>query len=192
MADLLPQSILNRPKLGFPTPWSRWLAGPQLDAIQSLLQEPRSLGRELFKPAAISRLLNEHRAGHRDHYERIWRLLNLELWQRVCLEGDSRQTEAGAQRPAFCGADIAHQDWLPMSSSRGDNSPKIGRQCSSALSAVPSDHLVTGTKKRVKRSSTSLTPMTGEPGKPAPQAAGSVSGAKNIRWGCQWPPRSLK
>jgi len=84
--DLLPHSILYRPKLGFPTPWSRWLAGPQLDVIRDLLLEPRSIERGLFRRAAIEQLFQEHRAGYYDHYDRIWRLLNLELWQRVCVE----------------------------------------------------------------------------------------------------------
>ena len=84
--DLLPHSILYRPKLGFPTPWSGWLAGPQFDVIQNLLLEPRSMERGLFKPSAVGRLFEEHRSGYRDHYDRIWRLLNLELWHRVCLE----------------------------------------------------------------------------------------------------------
>jgi len=88
-AELLPRSILQRPKEGFPTPWREWLAGPRLDAIQSLLLEERSAERKLFRPAAIERLFQEHRARYRDHYDRIWRLLNLELWQRVCVEGDS-------------------------------------------------------------------------------------------------------
>jgi asparagine synthase (glutamine-hydrolysing) len=91
--DLLPHSILYRPKLGFPTPWSGWLAGPQLDAIESTLLEPRSLQRGLFKREAIEILFKEHRAKHRDHYDRIWRLLNLELWHRVCLEGESHDFE---------------------------------------------------------------------------------------------------
>ncbi len=43
--DLLPHSILYRPKLGFPTPWSGWLAGPQLGVIRNLLLEPRSTER---------------------------------------------------------------------------------------------------------------------------------------------------
>jgi hypothetical protein len=34
----------------------------------------------------VERLFDEHRAGHHDHNDRIWRLLNLELWHRVCLE----------------------------------------------------------------------------------------------------------
>ena len=91
MEDLLPHSILYRPKLGFPTPWSRWLAGPRLEMIRDLLLEPRSLDRGLFQRTALERLFQEHRAGYRDHYDRIWRLLNLELWQRVCIEKEEHK-----------------------------------------------------------------------------------------------------
>ena len=89
--DLLPHSILYRPKLGFPTPWSRWLAGPRFDSIRKLLLEPRSMERGLFQSAAMERLFEEHRSKHRDHSDRIWRLLNLELWHRVCLENEQYQ-----------------------------------------------------------------------------------------------------
>jgi asparagine synthase (glutamine-hydrolysing) len=98
MEDLLPHSIIYRPKLGFPTPWSGWLAGPRLDSIESMLLEPRSTSRGFFKPAAIRKLFAEHRAKHRDHYDRIWRLLNLELWHRVCLEGDTDGTPPAEPR----------------------------------------------------------------------------------------------
>ena len=87
--DLLPYEILYRPKLGFPTPWSGWLAGPRLEQIRELLLEPRSLDRGYFRREAIEQLFNEHRNKHRDNYDRIWRLLNLEVWHRVCLEGES-------------------------------------------------------------------------------------------------------
>jgi asparagine synthase (glutamine-hydrolysing) len=94
MQDLLPHSVLYRKKLGFPTPWSGWLCGSQLETIQSFLLEPRSLERQLFKPESVQRLFGEHRARHRDHGDRIWRLLNLELWHRVCLEGDPREPKS--------------------------------------------------------------------------------------------------
>ena len=98
--DLLPHSILYRPKLGFPTPWSGWLAGPRLDSIEKLLLEPRSMERGFFKPDAVKRLFAEHRSKHRDNYDRIWRLLNLELWHRVCLEGESERI-AGREKVAL-------------------------------------------------------------------------------------------
>lgn len=91
MEDLLPRSIIYRPKQGFPTPWSGWLAGAQLDATEQLLLEPRSMSRGFFKQSAIEKLFREHRSRYRDHYDKIWRLLNLELWHRVCLEGESHE-----------------------------------------------------------------------------------------------------
>ncbi|HVB55831.1 MAG TPA: asparagine synthase (glutamine-hydrolyzing) [Candidatus Acidoferrales bacterium] len=86
--DLLPPSIVYRQKMGFPTPWAYWLAGPQLDHLESMLLEPRTLERGLFERDAIRKLFAEHRAGRRDNGNRIWRLLNLETWQRVFLDGE--------------------------------------------------------------------------------------------------------
>ena len=100
LEDVLPHSILYRPKQGFPTPWSGWLAGPRLETIRQILLEPRSLQRGYFRREAIDRLFNEHRAQHRDHYDRIWRLLNLELWHRVCLEGEAHSEVGEAGRTA--------------------------------------------------------------------------------------------
>jgi asparagine synthase (glutamine-hydrolysing) len=87
--DLLPHSIIYRRKMGFPTPWSGWLAGEQLQELENLLLEPRSMQRNLFQPDAIRRLFGEHRTRMRDNSNRIWRLLNLELWFRVFVDRDS-------------------------------------------------------------------------------------------------------
>ncbi len=86
--DLLPHSIVYRKKMGFPTPWAYWLAGPQLDDLERMLLEPRTMDRKLFRPDAIKRLFAEHRAHHRDHGNRIWRLLNLETWMRVFIDNE--------------------------------------------------------------------------------------------------------
>jgi asparagine synthase (glutamine-hydrolysing) len=86
--DLLPRSIVYRQKMGFPTPWADWLAGPSFDDVRRLMTEPRTLERGLFRAEAIHRLFGEHISGQVDHSNRIWRLLNLELWFRVCVEGE--------------------------------------------------------------------------------------------------------
>ena len=88
--DLLPPSIVHRPKMGFPTPWAYWLAGPQLEEIETMLLEPRTLERGLLEHNAVQQLFAEHRGGHRDNGDRIWRLLNLEIWQRVFVDGEPR------------------------------------------------------------------------------------------------------
>ena len=96
--DLLPKSIIDRKKAGFPTPWAYWLEGPQLGDLERILLEPRSLERGLFKPEVMKRLFAEHRAGRADHGNRIWRLLNLELWQRVFIDGEMPAQERELQQ----------------------------------------------------------------------------------------------
>lgn len=112
-ANLLPASIVHRRKMGFPTPLRGWLAGPQLDSVEKLLLDGRSLEWGLFQPEALRRLFAEQRARTRDHYERIWRLLNLELWRRVFLDRDpAYQTSAVAVTPAKAGV---HRGGFPLS-----------------------------------------------------------------------------
>lgn len=100
--DLLPKSIVYRKKMGFPTPWEYWLAGPQLDDLERMLLEPRSMERRLFRPEAVKRMFAEHRSKVRDHGNRIWRLINLEIWQRVMIDGEPVEAAAvqlGSPKP---------------------------------------------------------------------------------------------
>ena len=88
MKKSLPNAILNRQKLGFPTPYSEWLSGSQVDIVKDLLLEERTLSRGLFKPERVERLFAEHRTNLRDNSDKLWRLLNLEIWHRVFVDRD--------------------------------------------------------------------------------------------------------
>jgi asparagine synthase (glutamine-hydrolysing) len=92
--DLLPKPIVYRQKMGFPTPWEYWLAGPQLDDLERMLIEPRSLERGLFRAEPLRRIFDEHRRKFRDHGNRIWRLINFEIWQRVAIDGEAPEAVA--------------------------------------------------------------------------------------------------
>jgi asparagine synthase (glutamine-hydrolysing) len=89
--DLLPKSIVYRHKMGFPTPWEYWLAGPQLEDLEHMLTEPRTVERQLFRPEAVKKIFAEHRSKVGDHGNRIWRLLNLETWFRVMIDGEATE-----------------------------------------------------------------------------------------------------
>jgi asparagine synthase (glutamine-hydrolysing) len=104
--DLLPHAVIYRKKMGFPTPWAYWLAGPQLDDLEKMLMEPRTRERKYFRPEVIQRLFAEHRAHHRDHGNRIWRLLNLETWMRVFLDGEVPAHELAVAEGSGIGATI--------------------------------------------------------------------------------------
>jgi len=97
--DLLPREIVYRKKMGFPTPWEYWLAGPQLDDLERMLLEPRSVERGLFHPGVIARIFTEHRLKSRDRGNQIWRLLNLETWFRVMIEGETMEAAAVCGNP---------------------------------------------------------------------------------------------
>jgi len=86
--DLVPGEILRRRKMGFPVPMGRWLRGPFWPVVQELVLGPRALERGLFKPACLRRLAEDHRTGVREHGDRLWLLINLELWQRIFLDGE--------------------------------------------------------------------------------------------------------
>jgi asparagine synthase (glutamine-hydrolysing) len=88
MKKSLPNAILNRQKLGFPTPYSQWLSGSQVDIVKDLLLEERTVSRGLFKSESVERLFAEHRTNLRDHSDKLWRLLNLEIWHRVFIDRD--------------------------------------------------------------------------------------------------------
>src|SRR3989449_3841853 len=87
LRDLVPREILTRKKMGFPVPMGRWLRGPFWPVIQEFVLGPRALARGLFKPDALRRLAEEHRRGIREHGDRLWLLVNLEIWQRIFLDG---------------------------------------------------------------------------------------------------------
>jgi asparagine synthase (glutamine-hydrolysing) len=110
---LLPESILHRRKMGFPTPWSQWLAGPDFDHVQVLLTAPRTLQRGFFNPEAVRRLFLQHRAGQCDHADRIWRLLNFEMWQRVFIDRDPAVLEPKLGAAGLAG-ELSSAPYVPV------------------------------------------------------------------------------
>jgi asparagine synthase (glutamine-hydrolysing) len=88
LSDVVPPPILTRRKMGFPVPVGRWLRGPFWPLVEDLVLGPRAAARGLFHAGAIRQLAAEHRGGV-EHGDRLWLLVNLELWQRVFLDGEA-------------------------------------------------------------------------------------------------------
>jgi len=98
LQDLVPREILTRKKMGFPVPVGRWLRGPFWPIVEEFILGPRPLARGLFEPSTLRRLSEEHRAGVKDHADRLWLLINLEIWQRLFLDGEDEATVSGEAR----------------------------------------------------------------------------------------------
>jgi asparagine synthase (glutamine-hydrolysing) len=88
LKDVVPQPILERRKMGFPVPFGRWIREGWRSVIDEFVLSPRTLRRNLFHPAALRTLAREHQAGAADHGSRLWLLVNLEIWQRIFLDGE--------------------------------------------------------------------------------------------------------
>jgi asparagine synthase (glutamine-hydrolysing) len=93
--DVVPRTILTRRKMGFPVPVGRWLRGPSWPLVEELVLSARALDRGLFERSAIRRLAEDHRAGVERHGDRLWLLVNLELWHRIFVDGEDTGTIAG-------------------------------------------------------------------------------------------------
>jgi asparagine synthase (glutamine-hydrolysing) len=50
----------------------------------------------MFAPEPLARLVAEHEAGTANHADRLWLLLNLEIWQRIFLDGEEPATAGSA------------------------------------------------------------------------------------------------
>jgi asparagine synthase (glutamine-hydrolysing) len=74
--------------MGFPVPVGAWLRGPFWPVVREYVLSPRAASRGLFQPNELARLAAEHRSGAADHGERLWLLVNLEIWHRVFLENE--------------------------------------------------------------------------------------------------------
>jgi len=92
MRGVLPPSILNRPKMGFPVPFASWMRGGWNDIARQVLLDGRTRQRGIVEPTAVDQLLRDHAAGRAEGGDRIWTLMNLELWYRTFVDGDGIQT----------------------------------------------------------------------------------------------------
>jgi asparagine synthase (glutamine-hydrolysing) len=86
--DLLPRDIVYRKKMGFPTPLRHWLMDPRTEPLLSALRAPDGLLASYVNLGELDRLLERHRGGQVDATDRIWRLLNLQIWGDVFLNGN--------------------------------------------------------------------------------------------------------
>jgi asparagine synthase (glutamine-hydrolysing) len=89
--DLLPHDIIYRKKMGFPTPLRQWFRDKENDSIISLLLRRNSFLSEYVSLNYVEELVNKQRSGVEDATDRLWRLLNLQVWGEMMFAG--RQDE---------------------------------------------------------------------------------------------------
>jgi asparagine synthase (glutamine-hydrolysing) len=87
----LPEAVLNRPKQGFASALPYLLRGEYEQLFDVFLRRSALAEAGLLDQNGIDSVLAEHRAGRRDHGNRLWLLVNAEAWYRIYFGGHGRE-----------------------------------------------------------------------------------------------------
>jgi asparagine synthase (glutamine-hydrolysing) len=79
----LPHEILYRPKMGFAIPVAAWLRGPLRERLRSAVVDGALARSGYFEQRRLTRLVEQHVSGLRDHSASLWALLMLEGFLRL-------------------------------------------------------------------------------------------------------------
>jgi asparagine synthase (glutamine-hydrolysing) len=93
MKNVLPAAILDRPKMGFPVPLGKWFRGAYAPVLDEYVLGSRAIERGIFKAEVVRSLVEQHRRGEANHSERLWSLVNLEMWHRRFIDGEDANSE---------------------------------------------------------------------------------------------------
>jgi len=82
MEGILPNDIIYRKKMGFPTPLKLMFQNELRDYAEKLLLSEQTKLHQFFKKDRIEQLITEHNNNKYDHHKTLWQLVVLEEWLR--------------------------------------------------------------------------------------------------------------
>ena len=101
---LLPDALVAKRKQGFSPPDRTWYRGQNLSYVREVLLDSSALGRDLFRPARVEQVIEQHSRGEADHRLLIWSLLCLEWWHRLFVDdwsgAEKRYASVAGERAA--------------------------------------------------------------------------------------------
>jgi asparagine synthase (glutamine-hydrolysing) len=83
---IVPDFVLAGPKRGFAVPLAQWFRGTLRHRIEALRSPPATI-EPYLNVQAVTRLINEHSRGRRDHSVLLWRLIVLNYWLAAFADG---------------------------------------------------------------------------------------------------------
>lgn len=76
----VPESLVERPKMGFGVPVSEWLRGPLREWAENLLDERRLRQEGYFEPEPIRQAWKQHIEGKGNEPHKLWTVLMFQSW----------------------------------------------------------------------------------------------------------------
>jgi len=78
--NYVPQSIIDRPKMGFGIPIEDWLRGPLRDWAEELISENRLSDEDFFHVQPIREMWKKHLSGALNYQAQLWPILMFQAW----------------------------------------------------------------------------------------------------------------
>ena len=89
LEGVLPHGILHREKRGFGAPMGAWLRAELAPVLHDVLSRESVVRRGLLDPESVARTILEHQQHRVDRTDHLLGLINLEIWCRLFLDGQS-------------------------------------------------------------------------------------------------------
>jgi len=83
LAEYVPHTLTEGPKMGFSVPLDDWLRGPLRAWAEELLQPSRLVADGLLNPEPIRQRWGEHLSGRRNWAHSLWAVLMFQAWKGV-------------------------------------------------------------------------------------------------------------
>ena len=94
LEGVLPHDILHRTKRGFGAPVGAWLKRQLGPVMKDLLSRESIEKRGWFRWEAVEQTIAAHESNREDHTDHLSALMNLEIWSRIFLDGESHEDVA--------------------------------------------------------------------------------------------------
>jgi asparagine synthase (glutamine-hydrolysing) len=86
----LPDSIIDRRKVGFSLPLDQWFRGKLRDMCYDRVCSNDGICRDIFNRQMLQKILDDHTSCAKDNSKKIWTLLTLSIWDDVfCSKSNS-------------------------------------------------------------------------------------------------------
>jgi len=89
MRGLLPEVILDRPKMGFGMPLDRWFRTELLTFARDLLFGGQMAARGFLARHVVAEVLERHLSGRTNYGRQLWALVCFELWCQHYVDGQA-------------------------------------------------------------------------------------------------------
>ncbi len=87
MRERIPELVrLRKDKMGYPTPSRKWLGGDLYGPVRELLESREARERGIYNVPAVIQDLEAHMRGETDFSDRLFDLVQFELWSRMLKE----------------------------------------------------------------------------------------------------------